>query len=126
MCLGLNAPLTSQSIHVCSSVVSGILMLEMPMQIRLNKDQRRRAVMVKGQKRLCGPALPSTVPPVDSNNGCQHLTPKKHLSANSFCRPAGSFNASAGAQSGIKVLKIKVSKDAAVPCGSAGASSLFR
>lgn len=52
-------------------------MLEMPMQIRLNKDQRRRAVMVKGQKRLCGPALTSTVPPVDGNNGCQHLTPKK-------------------------------------------------
>lgn len=44
-------------------------MFEMPMQIRLNKDQRRRAVMVKGQKRLCGPALTSTVPPVDGNNG---------------------------------------------------------
>lgn len=45
-------------------------MLEMPMQIRLNKDQRWRAVMVKGQKRLCGPALTSSVPPVDGNNGC--------------------------------------------------------
>lgn len=44
-------------------------MLEMPMQIRLNKDQRRRAVMVKGQKRLFGAALTSAVPPVDGNNG---------------------------------------------------------
>lgn len=136
MCLSLNSPLTPQSIHVCSLVVPGILMLQVPMQIRLNKDQCWRAVMVKGQKRQCGPALTTTVPPVDGHNGFAPMLSasywkKQHLSANSLCSSSGWFNAT-GNRIGIQVQirdvlkKNKVRWEGSVPCGSACASSLFR
>lgn len=61
------------------------------MQIRLNKDQRRRAVMVKGQKRLCSPALcllltaTMAISILHQKNICQQTLPAVPLAH--FMRP---------------------------------------
>lgn len=100
MRLHLISPLTSQSIQVCSSGRAWNAKYKCRCKWDANKDQRWPAVMVKGPNHLCAcsqdrlhtPALTSSVPAVDGNNGfalcCQHLTERvcqQALSAVSLC-----------------------------------------